>query len=58
MNRSTVWSVVGAILALVIAWWLVGIVFSLVRLAVKLLVVAAVAVVVYLLIKRAFSSKE
>ncbi|GAA2093468.1 hypothetical protein GCM10009823_11820 [Brevibacterium salitolerans] len=52
------WSVVGAILALVIAWWLVGIVFSLVRLAVKLLVVAAVAVVVYLLIKRAFSSKE
>ncbi len=55
---STVWSVAGAVLAVVIAWWLVQIVFSLVWFVAKLAVVAVVAVVVYLLIKQLFSSRD
>lgn len=58
MKMSTVWSVVGAVLAVVIAWWLVQIVFSLVWFIAKLAIVAVVAVVVYLLIKQLFSSRE
>lgn len=39
--------VIGVIVAVVIAWWLVGVLFSLAWFIVKVVVVAAVAVLVF-----------
>lgn len=47
MTKSTVWTVVGVIVAIVIAWWLVSALFSLLWFIAKLAVVAVVAVAVY-----------
>jgi len=40
-------TIIGVILAIVIAWWLVNVVFSLIAFVVKLIIVAIVAVLVY-----------
>jgi hypothetical protein len=47
MTKSTIWSILGAILALVIAWWIVGALFSLLWFIAKLALVVVVALVVY-----------
>ncbi|MFC7787845.1 hypothetical protein ACU045_02580 [Microbacterium sp. MAHUQ-60] len=47
MTKSTVWTVLGVIVAVVIAWWLVSALFSLLWFIAKLAVVAVVAVAVY-----------
>lgn len=47
MTKSTIWSILGGILALVIAWWIVTALFSLLWFVVKLAVVVVVAVLVY-----------
>ncbi|GAA3935809.1 hypothetical protein [Microbacterium soli] len=47
MTKSTVWSILGMIIAVVIAWWVVSALFSLLWLIVKLALVAVVAVAVY-----------
>lgn len=47
MNKSTIWSILGGIIAVVIAWWIVSALFSLLWLVVKLALVAAVALAVY-----------
>ena len=44
---STIVTVLGVIVAVVIAWWLVGVIFSLVWFVVRLIIVAIVAVLVY-----------
>ena len=54
MNKSTVWTVLGVILAIVIAWILVDIVFSLLWFIGKLVVVAAVAVIVFFVLRSVF----
>jgi len=46
MTKSTVWTVVGVIVAIVIAWWLVSALFSLLWFIAKLAVGAVVAVAV------------
>lgn len=58
MKMSTVWSIAGAIVALVIAWWLVSFLLSVVWFAVKLAIVAVVALVVFGLIKQLFRSRD
>ncbi|GAA1621399.1 MULTISPECIES: hypothetical protein [Brevibacterium] len=58
MKMSTVWSVVGAVLAIIIAWWLVNAVFSIAWFLVKALIVVAVATVVYAFLKGAFRAKD
>ncbi|MCM1013150.1 Uncharacterised protein [Brevibacterium casei] len=58
MKMSTVWSVVGAVLAIIIAWWLVSVVFSIAWFLVKALIVVAVAAVVYAFLKGAFRAKD
>ena len=58
MKMSTVWSVVGAVLAIIIAWWLVNAVFSIAWFLVKALIVVAVAAVVYAFLKGAFRVKD
>ncbi|HWU29546.1 MAG TPA: hypothetical protein VN041_10720 [Microbacterium sp.] len=47
MTKSTIWSILGAILALVIAWWIVSALFSLLWFVAKLALVVVVALVVY-----------
>ena len=43
----SLWPIVGGIIAVVIAWWLVTVLFSLVWFIAKLIIVAVVAVLVY-----------
>jgi hypothetical protein len=52
---ATVVAVIGVIVAIAVAWWLIGVVFALVWFVVKLLIVAAIGVLVWLAIRRAFS---
>jgi hypothetical protein len=47
MTKSTIWSILGGIAAIIAAWWIVTAVFSVLWFVVKLAVVAAVAVAVY-----------
>ncbi|MFD5225959.1 hypothetical protein ACFWHT_10105 [Microbacterium sp. NPDC058342] len=47
MTKSTIWTVLGVIAAVVIAWWLVSALFSLLWFIAKLGLVALVAVAVY-----------
>lgn len=55
---STVWSIIGAIIAIVVALWLVNVAFSIAWFIVKALIVVAVAAVVYAFIKQAFKSRD
>ena len=50
MSR-TVWTVIGVIVAVVIAWFLVDVVFSLLWFIAKLAIVAVVAVVVFFVLR-------
>ncbi|MBN8204631.1 hypothetical protein JF550_01520 [Microbacterium esteraromaticum] len=56
MNKNTVWTILGVIGAVVIAWWLVNILFAVLGLIVKLALVAVVAVVVYFSLRAFFRS--
>jgi hypothetical protein len=53
MSR-TVWTIIGVIAAVVIAWFLVDVVFSVLWFIVKLVIVAVVAVVVYFVLRNVF----
>lgn len=44
---ATLATVIGVIVAIAIAWWLVGVVFHLIWFVAKLIIVAVVAVLVY-----------
>ncbi len=50
MSR-TVWTVIGVIVAVIIAWFLVDVLFSLLWFIGKLLIVAVVAVVVFFVLR-------
>jgi uncharacterized membrane protein YeaQ/YmgE (transglycosylase-associated protein family) len=54
MNKSTIWTVLGVIGAVVIAWFLVNVLFSLIAFAFKLLIVAIVAVIVFFVLRAIF----
>jgi len=47
MTKSTVWTVLGVVVAVVIAWWVVTALLSMLWFIVKLALVAVVAVAVY-----------
>ena len=53
MSR-TVWTIIGVIAAIVIAWFLVDVVFSVLWFIVKVVIVAVVAVVVYFVLQSVF----
>ena len=57
MNKNSLWTIVGVVLAVVIAWWIVSALFSILWFIAKLAIVAVVAVVVFLLLRGIFSSK-
>jgi hypothetical protein len=54
MNKNILWTILGVIVAVVIAWWLVGVLFSLLWFIAKLAIVAVVALVVFLVLRSAF----
>ena len=58
MNKGTVWTIVGAVVAVVIAWFLVNILFSLLWFIGKLLVVAVVAVIVFFVLRMLFARSD
>ncbi|MFE6734631.1 hypothetical protein ACFVAE_11380 [Microbacterium sp. NPDC057659] len=58
MNKTSIWTVLGVIAAVVIAWWIVSALFSVVWFIVKLAMVAVVAVLVYAVIRMLTRSRE
>lgn len=57
-QRNTVITVLIVIVAIVIAWWLVGVLLSAVWLLVRLAIVAVVAVLLYTWIKNALDRSD
>ncbi|MEF3402185.1 hypothetical protein [Agromyces sp. CCNWLW203] len=57
MSR-TVWTVIGVIVAVVIAWFLVDVLFSLLWFIGKLVIVAVVAVVVFFVLRGVFGRRD
>ena len=58
MTKNNLWTVLGVVVAVVIAWWLVGALFSLLWFIAKLGIVAVVAVGVYLVLRNLFGSES
>lgn len=56
MNKNSLWTIVGVIVAVIVAWWLVGVLFSVLWFIAKLAIVAVVAVIVYLVLRGLFRS--
>jgi len=54
MRTGTIWTVLGVIGAIVIAWFLVNVLFSLIAFAFKLVIVGVVAVIVYFVLRGVF----
>ncbi|WP_199399122.1 hypothetical protein [Zhihengliuella sp. ISTPL4] len=52
---KNIWTVLGVILAVVIAWWIVSALFSVLWFIAKLAIVAVVAVVVFLVLRSLFT---
>ena len=55
MNKNSLWTIIGVVLAVVIAWWIVSALFSILWFIAKLAIVAVVAVVVFLVLRGMFS---
>ncbi|WP_300594250.1 hypothetical protein [Microbacterium sp.] len=55
MNKGTLWTTLGVIAAIVIAWILVELLWGVAMLIVKLVVVAVVALFVFFLLRAVFS---
>ncbi|WP_460797913.1 hypothetical protein [Microbacterium sp. GXF0217] len=58
MTKNTIWTILGVIVAVVIAWWLVGLLFSVLWFIAKLAIVVVVAVIVFLVLRGVFSKRE
>ena len=58
MNKGTIWTIVGVIAAVVIAWFLVNVLFSVLAFFFKLLVVAVVAVIVFFILRMLFARSD
>jgi hypothetical protein len=58
VNKSTVWTVVGVIAAIAIAWFLVNILFSLLWFIGKIIIVGIVAVIVFVVLRALFSRSD
>lgn len=58
MSKSTVWTIVGVIAAIVIAWFLVNILFSVLAFVFKLIAVAVVALIVFVILRMLFSRSD
>ena len=57
MTKNRLWTIVGVVLAVIIAWWIVSALFSILWFIAKLAIVLVVAGVVFLVLRGLFSSK-
>jgi len=55
MRGGTIWTILGVIAAVVIAWFLVNALLSLIWFVVKLVIVLAVAVIVFFALRAVFT---
>ncbi|CAN7536908.1 MULTISPECIES: hypothetical protein [Microbacterium] len=55
---KNLWTILGVILAVVIAWWIVSALFSVLAFIFKLAIVAVVAVVVFLVLRGIFARSD
>ncbi|WP_109211423.1 MULTISPECIES: hypothetical protein [Microbacterium] len=55
MKKGTLWTILGVIAAVVIAWFLVDVLFSLLWFIGKLVIVAIVAVIVFVVLRSLFA---
>ncbi|WP_017204705.1 hypothetical protein [Microbacterium algeriense] len=55
---KNIWTILGVILAVVIAWWIVSALFSVLAFVFKLAIVAVVAVVVFLVLRGIFCRSD
>ncbi|WP_417541246.1 hypothetical protein [Microbacterium maritypicum] len=55
---KNIWTIIGVILAVVIAWWIVSALFSVLAFIFKLMIVAVVAVMVFLVLRGIFSRSD
>ena len=58
MRKSTLWTILGVIAAVVIAWILVNVLFSLIAFVFRIAVVAVVAVIVFLILRAVFARRD
>lgn len=58
MNKGTIWTIVGVIAAILIAWFLVNVLFSVLAFIFKLLAVAVVAVIVFFVLRLIFARSD
>jgi hypothetical protein len=58
VNKNTLWTVLAVIAAVIVAWWLVSILFSVLWFAVKVGLVIVVAAIVYFVIRALTSSNK
>jgi uncharacterized membrane protein YeaQ/YmgE (transglycosylase-associated protein family) len=57
-SSSILWTVLGVIGAIVIAWLLVNVLFSVIAFIFKLVIVAVVAVVVFFVLRGVFARRD
>ncbi len=57
VTKNSIWTIVGVIVAIVIAWVLVNALFALIGVVFKLLVVAVVALLVFLALRYFFANR-
>jgi len=55
MRGGTIWTILGVIVAVVIAWFLVNALLTLIWFVVKLVIVLAVAVIVFFALRAVFT---
>ena len=58
MNKGAIWTVLGVLLAIVIAWVLVDVVFSVLWFIAKAVIVLIVAAVVFFVLRNLFFSRS
>ncbi|MDU0346849.1 hypothetical protein RWH44_14200 [Microbacterium sp. KSW2-29] len=58
MRKSTLWTVLGVIAAVIIAWFVVNVLFSLVAFVFRLVAVAIVALIVFLVLRAVFARRD
>ncbi|MCJ1707773.1 hypothetical protein [Microbacterium sp. VKM Ac-2923] len=58
MRKSTLWTIVGVVVAVIIAWAIVNVLFSLIAFAFRVLAVAVVALIVFLVLRAVFARRE
>lgn len=58
MRKSTLWTVLGVTAAVIIAWVVVNVLFSLIAFVFRLVAVAVVALIVFLVLRAVFARRD